>query len=180
MEIREPTVADASQIARVHVDSWRTTYAGIVSQAYLDSLSYEKRSSEWREIISDPMKVWKGWFCLVADESDSGVVGFARAGPERSGKYGISGELGAIYLLKAHHRKGIGRQLMAKVALRLREDGHGSLLAWVLAANPFKAFYEALGGRQIAERPVTIGGVDLPEIAYAWDSVTVLEGPTES
>ena len=35
--IRPDDVSDAVAIARVHVDSWRTTYAGIVPDDYLDA-----------------------------------------------------------------------------------------------------------------------------------------------
>ena len=43
MLIREASPTDAAAIARVHVDSWRTTYAGIVPADYLANLSYTRR-----------------------------------------------------------------------------------------------------------------------------------------
>jgi hypothetical protein len=41
--IREAAPADAPGIARVHVDTWRTTYQGIVPDQFLARLSYEAR-----------------------------------------------------------------------------------------------------------------------------------------
>jgi hypothetical protein len=38
--IRPATPADSSAIARVHIDCWRTTYAGLVPAEYLARLSY--------------------------------------------------------------------------------------------------------------------------------------------
>ena len=40
--IREANLADAMAIAMVQVDSWRTTYAGIVPQEYLDAFRMSK------------------------------------------------------------------------------------------------------------------------------------------
>jgi hypothetical protein len=39
--IREAVPADAGAVARVHVDSWRTTYRGIIADSILSDLSYE-------------------------------------------------------------------------------------------------------------------------------------------
>ena len=36
--IRPATAADAAQIARVRVDCWRSTYRGLVPDAYLDGM----------------------------------------------------------------------------------------------------------------------------------------------
>ena len=49
-KIRKAVNEDAKQIAVVHVDSWRTTYTGIVADAYLESLTYESKEKMWRTI----------------------------------------------------------------------------------------------------------------------------------
>ena len=54
MLIREASPRDAAAIARVHVDSWRTTYAGIVPADYLANLSYTRREQFWCDILSTP------------------------------------------------------------------------------------------------------------------------------
>jgi HAD superfamily hydrolase (TIGR01509 family) len=41
VRVREATPADAGAIARVHIESWRSTYRGIVPDEYLESLSHE-------------------------------------------------------------------------------------------------------------------------------------------
>ena len=67
MIIREARATDAESIARVNVDGWRTTYIGIVPQAFLDSLSYEMATTRWQARLSDPAELWPGWFCFVAE-----------------------------------------------------------------------------------------------------------------
>lgn len=53
MNIRKAVLSDAKGIAKVHVDSWRTTYANIMTEAYLNQLSYEKREEMWNSNISN-------------------------------------------------------------------------------------------------------------------------------
>jgi hypothetical protein len=38
----------------------------------------------------------------------------------------------------------------------------------VLAQNPSRFFYEAMGGRRVGERMESLWGLELPEIAYGW------------
>jgi hypothetical protein len=84
MPIREAGITDAATIARVHVDSWRTTYVGIVPIDYLAGLSYEQREEKWRRILSMPA----GLECVyVAEDATGNVIGFACGGPERSGHH---------------------------------------------------------------------------------------------
>ena len=51
------------------------------------------------------------------------------------------------------------------------------MVAWVLADNSSRGFYEKLGGKQIAKKEVVIGGVKLPALAYGWTDVrSILQG----
>ncbi len=170
MRIRPAQTTDAAAIAQVRVDTWRVAYRGIVPDEYLDSLSYEKRMGTWR----DRMETISNWFTYVAENDESQVVGFVEGGTERSGHPLYTGEIAAIYVLPGYHRRGVGRQLMAVAAEHLLRQGHCALRLWVLAANPSRRFYEALGGEPAGEREVTIGGVSLPEVVYGWPDIRVL------
>jgi L-amino acid N-acyltransferase YncA len=168
MLIRMAQWADAVAIAAVHVDSWRTTYAGILPDDYLANLSYERRERWWRDTLSTPSGTE---FIYVVEDAGRNVIGFAAGGAERSGDAIYSGELYAIYLLDRHQRQGIGRRLTVAVVNRLLHEGFSSMLVWVFAANSSRAFYEALGGQQVYEKSVTIGGVQLVEVAYGWRDI---------
>jgi GNAT superfamily N-acetyltransferase len=168
MSIRVAHPTDAFAIARVQVDSWRTTYVDIVPAAYLAGLSYEPQGQFWEYIVS----TLSGAAAVYVAESATGqVVGFAASGPERSGNGVYQGELYAIYLLAAYQRQGLGRQLTEAVVNGLLRHGLLSMLVWVLAANPCRAFYEALGGQQVAAQEITIGTARLTEVAYGWHDI---------
>ena len=132
IRIRAATLKDAASVARVHVDSWRSTYAGIVPAEYLAGLSYRNRESAWKQLLTADRP---GTSCFVAETEGGDIVGFANAGPEREGDSIYRGELYAIYILEGYQRMGIGRRLFSCVMRRLLTDGFNSTLLWVLVDN---------------------------------------------
>ena len=170
IHIRPATPEDAASIARVHVDSWRSAYAGIVPADYLAGLSYRNRESLWKDLLTTDRP---GTSYFVADAGGGDVVGFANAGPEREGDRVYRGELYAIYILEEYQRMGLGRRLFSSVTQRLLADGFNSMLLWVLEDNrPAIRFYESLGGEPAGRQTITIGGADLVEVAYGWRDIT--------
>jgi GNAT superfamily N-acetyltransferase len=165
MQIREATIADVAAIARVHVESWRTTYKGLLPDDYLASLTYAQREPLWREILSKPVGHSLNY---VAEDNPGEIIGFASGGPERSGDPVYSGEVYAIYLLEPWQGQGIGRRLIVTLVRQLIQRGFMSLLIWVMADNPSRRFYEALGGQQVRERREMTGGVEVMDVAYGW------------
>src|SRR3954467_6848347 len=51
LTIRAAEVEDASAIARVHVETWRSTYTGIIPQNYLDGMTTENRALVWARLL---------------------------------------------------------------------------------------------------------------------------------
>ncbi len=165
MEIRKAKVDDARGIAKVHIDTWRTTYKGIVPEDHLSELSYEKLEGGWTKIlqqISPPEAVF------VVEDSEEGIVGFVRVGPCQGEEYPYDAELHAIYLYQCHQRKGLGKQLFFHATRYLLQHEMKSLILWVLVDNSASHFYKALGGEVVANKRIDIGGKSLPAIAYAW------------
>jgi ribosomal protein S18 acetylase RimI-like enzyme len=164
--VRPAETDDAAAIARVHVDTWRTTYRGLLSDdflAALDDAGYEQR---WRRTLTDGTgRVY------VADDGRS-IVGFASGGPERAGEDGFTGELYAIYVLQEAQGHGHGTRLVRAVAQGLRDMGLADMIVWVLRDNgPARHFYERLGGVYVRTQPITIGSALLQEVSYGWKSL---------
>jgi hypothetical protein len=53
----------------------------------------------------------------------------------------------------------------------LAEQGHETMIVWVLADNPARAFYERLGGRAAGRRAIRVGGALVDEAAYVWNDL---------
>jgi ribosomal protein S18 acetylase RimI-like enzyme len=166
--IREATPDDARAIATVHVLSWQTTYRGLLSDRYLDSLDIDDHESRWQRLLASG-----SGDTFVAQEGPE-IVGFGSCGRERDQDPIYLGELYAIYLLQDNQRRGLGRRLVSAVAERLIELEYRSMLVWVLAANPARGFYEALGGAFVRSRQMEIGGESNEEIGYGWLDAAVL------
>lgn len=166
MIIREATQSDVSAISRVHVDTWRTTYRGIVPDQHLANLSYERQANGWYQILN--LALENGNFTYIAEDESSEIVGFANGGIERTSDSIYRGELTAIYIRQSYQGKGIGRGLVRVVAQRLGQLGINSMLVWVLVDNPACQFYAALGGKIVYEKELTMGGKPLIEVAYGW------------
>lgn len=77
MLIREATPADAAAIARVHVESWRATYRGIVPDDYLARLSREGWERTWANTLRGAGDADAGTAVFVAEDDAGQVVGFA-------------------------------------------------------------------------------------------------------
>lgn len=172
--IRRAKSDDSRAIAQMHVDSWKTAYAGILPQEILARLSYEEREQRWHDILSDPTE---RQFVFVADASDSGrIIGFACAGEEQGGNAVYRGEISALYLLRDYQRLGIGRCLVSAAAAELLRRGIRTMLIRVLAASPSRHFYEVLGGRKLSEGEAHIGGGAYPDVTYGWENIQSLAG----
>ena len=172
LRIRAANPTDAGSVARVHIDTWKTAYAGIVPAKYLAALSYRARESWWADILSTGHPTTSS---LVAETERGEVVGFATGGPESEGNLTYRGELYSIYLLEQYQRQGVGRRLVSALAQHLLVDGIGSMLVWVLEDNhPACQFYESLGGERINRKTVAIGGENLVETSFGWKDITGL------
>lgn len=172
MIIRAATHDDVPAIAQVHVDTWRSTYQGIVPDDHLTQLSYEQRAKGWHQILNHAAETRS--FTLVAQNELGQIVGFINAGVDRANDPIYQGELRALYILKPYQHQGIGRRLVQAVVERFIQLGFKSMQVWVLADNPACLFYHALGGQPVKEAETTIGGKSLVEVAYGWSDITNL------
>ena len=171
IEIRAALPSDAPAIGRIHVESWRETYRGVVPDRLLDSLSAVVRAAMWQGALDREPPVP----LFVAQRAGGDVVGFAGGGPRRGDAPPHDAEVYAIYLLRAVRHRGCGRRLMAALAAALQARGFRSLCLWVLRENaPARDFYQRLGGQVVGERTEVDGDHAFNEVAYGWASLESL------
>jgi GNAT superfamily N-acetyltransferase len=160
--IRRATRSDAEAIAEVQVRTWQVAYRGQLPDELLDTLSVERRASNWRRMLDagDPV--------FVAARADA-LVGFASVGVCRDEDAARDcGEVYAIYVEPASWGLGLGRALIERSVDELRGRGHRDATLWVLEANSrARRFYEAAGwfpdgGRKTEQQR----GAELREVRY--------------
>lgn len=164
---------DAAALARVHVESWRETYAGMLSAAWLGRLSLEGHAGRFARTLSKP---GPDDVTLMAADPWA-AVGYAQGGRSRRGVPGEA-EIMTLYLLRAAQGQGLGRRLLTSTARALAAQGARSLVISVLHDNvPARGFYGHLGGQAEPARRERgpDGGVHL-EVAYAWPDIASVTG----
>ncbi len=174
--VRQAGEADAPGIARVHVETWRSTYAGLLPTQYLVGLSSARQAASWSQLLQQPAER-RGTF--VAIERELGVVGFVSVGKVRKipvtpdDDWAGAGEVFTLYVQPDHQNAGIGRRLLAAGFSELAQRGLERALIWVLALNPSRFFYHAMGGAQVGLQQENFAGQTVDEIAYGWRDVPV-------
>lgn len=160
--IRPAGPADAPAIARIHVTSWRETYAGLMPDDFLDRMTGEdmrsRREASWERILSQELET------VRVAEQDGTVVAFVSAGPARDHP-GFEAELMTLYALQSVQGRGLGQALFGAVVQTLRAEGIQNLALWVLDTNPTRAWYLRQGGREAGEK---LDGA-LREVRVVWD-----------
>ncbi|ALS78541.1 N-acetyltransferase family protein [Planococcus kocurii] len=166
MHIRKAEQKDASAIAKVHVDSWRTTYKEIMSSDFLNGLSYEKRTELWEENLLE-----KENHIIVAETSDGIIVGFGTAAKRKSNTVERSGDLTSIYLFEDYQGQGIGKMLLKDLFLFFKHLDYERVFVEVLEDNKTRFFYEYYGAKLIDTVQLKIGGTVLNELIYEWENI---------
>ncbi|MBI4908624.1 MAG: alpha/beta fold hydrolase [Acidobacteria bacterium] len=173
MRIRRASAGDLSAIPYVHVESWKSTYRGLLPDPLIDDLDEMGRVVQWQQWINQPDE---GLFIYVAEAAEGShppIEGFAACGRSQSVPF-CDGEVYAIYLLQSAQRKGLGRKLMAAAVSRLRNSGARSAGVVVLSTNPARRFYEVLGGTLFGEQDGDFRGHPCREAVYTWRDLAPL------
>jgi GNAT superfamily N-acetyltransferase len=180
ISLRKARVADAIAIGAVHVAAWRSSYPGILPDAFLAKMSVSRQAAHYDAAIRG------GTGVIVATASGTDVpagsgpriIGFSTAGRARAvdvgGKRLAEGEVETLYVLDDWRERGVGRRLMRAAASHLVEIGCKSAFCWVLRDNPSRWFYQRLGGKPVAEASIRIGGEKICQTAFVWDPIEQL------
>lgn len=166
MEIRRAQSNDASGIAKVHVDSWRTTYKDIIPEDFLNNLSYAKRTELWEKNIASEDK-----YAIVAVNNEGQIVGFADGWKREDNLVENACDLTSIYILEEYQGKGMGKLLMKELFKHFNQMGYERIFVEVLEENKTRLFYEHYGARLIRKVQIQIGGKMLNELIYEWENV---------
>ncbi|MFE6169883.1 N-acetyltransferase family protein [Viridibacillus arvi] len=166
--IRPATIEDIAGIAKVHVDSWRTTYKGLLKQDFLDNLTYSSREASWQRNIESEGNI----IFVAVKEEDQQIVGFICGSKTQEGEYPTyDADLTAIYLFEHEQGKGIGKAMLKQLFVEFKKLNYSSSIVKVLEDNSSCRFYEAMGAEFIDSNPIQIGGEQLELLTYGWSKI---------
>jgi ribosomal protein S18 acetylase RimI-like enzyme len=168
--VRPAVVEDAEGIAHAFVETWRATYPGMLPDRVLINMSDEAQAGYWARTLAARRA---RELVRVAVSGKGTVLGFGSAGPERRGA-SRRGEIYTLYIRPDWQNRGLGRRIICTLFQGLRDRGYRSAMLWVLAANPSRFFYEAVGGRRAFEQTERLWGIAVPQIGYLWGDLAPL------
>jgi GNAT superfamily N-acetyltransferase len=169
IDYAETTAIDVDALARLHVDSWRSAYRGMLPDAFLDGPVEANRYQLWQERAGLPAHERP---VIITAHRDGVLAGFACVFPHADAEWGaLLDNLHVSPVLRGH---GIGQTLFERVRRVPHSAGtRASLHLWVLEANaPARRFYERLDGVAVDNAVTEIApGITVAEIRYAWPAV---------
>ena len=108
---------DADALARVHLESWRWAYTGLLPESYLARLREDELAARWwRRLAAGEMEE-----SIRVLELDGRVRGFVTFGPlrEEPSWLGYAGEIYMLYLAPDLVGRGLGNELLASALSEL-------------------------------------------------------------
>jgi L-amino acid N-acyltransferase YncA len=149
-------------LAQLHVTTFVETHGG-------PGPTFSLREGHWREAFS---KRSDDWFCVVINDPDGELVGFAKGVPHQDIP-GYAGEVNKIYILRRYHRLGLGKRLLGEVSRRFLAHGIASMLLFGDARNPSNGFHERMGAERLFAPDGTFHG------GYGWRDIRPLPANCE-
>jgi ribosomal protein S18 acetylase RimI-like enzyme len=171
LTVRTARAGDAAEVARVYIESWHDTYPSFLPMQMLSAMTLRGQTARWQAAIRARGRET----VLVAENPKHGVIGMASFGPSRDEAVGFDGEIYTLYVHPDYFNRGAGRALLHAAFANLRQRGFTSCVIWAHAKNPARFFYEAMGGRLIAERTAKMMGDAVPEAAFGWRRLALAE-----
>ncbi len=160
ISIRRARPDDSVMLSEVFDAAWREAYLGVIPGVALERILARRGPLWWHATIGRARP-------LVVMEVADAVVGYASYGRARDRALKAEAEVDEIYMAPEYQGLGLGRRLFNAVRNDAADRGMTRTAVWSLAENArARAFYEALGGRLVAQAADRIAGATLPKVAY--------------
>lgn len=155
-DIRLATQKDIEKIAEIYVDSWQKTYKGMLSQAYLDSLTVQNISTRWSEYIE------QNHHGIFVAHKDDNILGFGAFKPYHRIEDCIYIE--SLHVDEAYHKKGIGSSIINTIRTVGIEEKYGQMAVCLVKGNDkARKLYINLGASHYRDKVDNFTG----EISYS-------------
>ncbi len=145
MVVREARATDATEVARIYVESWNAGFGDLMGTIGLD----DARVRRWENDLTNSRTRW--WVAETAEDihGPSRIVGLVGVGPSRDPVDPQLGELDTIAVDPTCWRGGVGAALMRTALGSLVESGYREAVLWTVTGYARgQAFYEATGWRR--------------------------------
>jgi ribosomal protein S18 acetylase RimI-like enzyme len=166
LRLRPARPADSTAIAALHAASWRDTYRGVMSDAFLDGAIDAEMRRHWEDALSPPRRA--GLVLLATTGRDlAGFVAVWRQGP--------LAYIDNLHVRPGFRGAGIGRLLIGAAAERMAARGCTEAALEVFAQNEAALrFYRALGAEVGPAEPGVTFGEEVLQHRCHWPDIAAL------
>ena len=172
--IRLGTPADSTGIGRILAKGWRQAYSGFMPESELGPrIDPDYRAREvttWLSSDFDPIRE-----LLLVAEQDGKLFGFLAARLGDRNDVGSVAQVTLLYVSPEQQGRGIGHQLLLAAAEWLKTHAPGPISIGAFEQNPFRSFYEAIGGVVVKTVMVRVDAQEWPVVIYLWPSAEALQ-----
>lgn len=148
VSVRPAVAGDASEIARIQIDTWRTAYGDILPEPVLAGLSLAQVEASWSQAITAPPTPRHRVLVAMEQQWRVGFVAFGPADdfedgdPERDTTIAV----GPVLVEPRWGRRGHASRLLAATVDLAREDGMTRAVAWIPEGDtPSREFLVSTG-----------------------------------
>lgn len=172
---RAAGLADLDAIVRLHLKSWRRSMKDLAPQTAYAVLDEDYRTAQWARMLGSPGADDLWLVCEIGGE----LVGVGGACAPTHDSFAGRGEIRFLYLDPSYQRQGLGRQLLSRLAQHLIGRGYRGVALSVVEGNAAaRAFYGALGGREIGFHIYPSQIWPSRDVIIAWDDAATLASVT--
>jgi GNAT superfamily N-acetyltransferase len=143
--VRPARSADAGEIARLQLSTWRIAYRRILPRHVLDNLDEAFLARRWQAAIDQPPSARHRVLVAIEQAEQSYLVGFAASGPVDEQAFApnepadaLGPEVAAVTDLLVEPRwgrRGHGSRLLAASVDHWRDDGFTTAVAWAFEGD---------------------------------------------
>lgn len=170
-ELRSAPFSEYAAIAKLHAESWRKSYRGIMSDHFLDGEAEKELIKMWQIRLASPSP---NQLVTVAVQKEI-IVGFSCIYLDDSATLGTL--LDNLHVSGDAQKSGVGSALIKNCAKLIFEKGSiCKMYLWVFDANQnAKQFYARLGGNNMETiKKQNVDGTEANICKYYWDTILFL------
>ena len=143
IRIRKAELNDVQEIARIHVDSWKSAFHGLMPADYINSFTNASRIEEWLSAISMNTE------SVAVAESGNKVVGFMSYFVSSENSETI--ELSKLYLCPGVYGQRLGSKFLAHLEQEANALGIKTINLYVLDNNEVAIHFYSKHGFEFAD-----------------------------
>jgi GNAT superfamily N-acetyltransferase len=148
VSVRPAVAGDASEIARIQIDTWRTAYGDILPEPVLAGLSLAQVEASWSQAITAAPTPRHRVLVAMEQQWRVGFVAFGPADEFEDGdpEQDTTIAVGPVLVEPRWGRRGHASRLLAATVDLAREDGMTRAVAWIPEGDtPSREFLVSTG-----------------------------------